>query len=94
MSTGKAAFDQVEHPVSRFLVSSRFMRNFYGAIKGIAFAWITAAWGFISLEHTWSGWVHIVGLILSWITITITILRGLPVIVEGYNLLKEPPAAK
>jgi phosphatidylglycerophosphate synthase len=94
LSTGKAAFDQVQHPVSRFLVSSRFMRNFYGVIKGSAFALVTAAWGFICLEHPWANWMHTLALIVSWITITVTILRGLPVIIEGYSLLREPPKAK
>jgi CDP-diacylglycerol---glycerol-3-phosphate 3-phosphatidyltransferase len=94
MSTGKAAFDQVRHPISRFLVSSRFMRNVYGFIKGVAFAFVTATWGFICLEHPWNGWVHTTALIISWIAITITILRGLPVIIEGFSLLKEPPKAK
>ena len=94
MSTGKAAFDQVRHPISRFLVSSRLMRNVYGAIKGAAFAFVTAAWGFICLQHPWSDWVHISSLILAWMAITLTILRGLPVIIEGYSLLKEPPKAR
>jgi len=94
MSKGKAAFDQLRHPVSQFLVSSRFMRNIYGFIKGTAFAFVTAAWGFICLEHPWDGWVHVVARILAWITITLTILRGLPVIIEGYSLLKDPPLAK
>ncbi len=94
LSTGKAAFDQLTHPASRFLVSSRFMRNFYGFIKGAAFALVTAAYGFICLEHPWEDWVHTLALIVSWITITITILRGLPVIIEGFNLLKAPPKGK
>lgn len=94
LSAGKAAFDQLQHPVSRFLVSSRFMRNTYGTIKGFAFAFLTAAWGFINLEHPWAGWVHTTALILSWLAITMTVLRGLPVIIEGYNLLKSPPQTK
>ena len=94
MSRGKAAFDQVQHPISRFLVSSRFMRNFYGVVKGVAFAFVTAAWGFIMLEHPWADWVHTTALILSWIAITLTIVRGLPVIIEGFTLLKNPPQAK
>jgi CDP-diacylglycerol--glycerol-3-phosphate 3-phosphatidyltransferase len=94
MSTGKAAFDQVQHPISRFLVSSRFMRNLYGVNKGFAFAFITAAWGFICLSHPWADWVHPVALIISWSAITLTILRGLPVIIEGISLLKDPPKGK
>ena len=94
MSTGKAAFDQLRHPVSQFLVSSRFMRNAYGFIKGVAFAFVTTAWGFICLDHPWADWIHMTALIISWLTITMTILRGLPVIIEGISLLKDPPPAK
>ena len=89
MSKGKAAFDQVKHPASRFLVSSRIMRNLYGVIKGTAFAVVTITWGLICLEHPWAGWVHTISLIISWFTIMVTILRGLPVIIEGYSLLKD-----
>jgi len=89
MSKGKAAFEQVKHPASLFLVSSRIMRNFYGVIKGTAFAIVTITWGLICLEHPWAGWVHTISLIISWFTIMVTILRGLPVIIEGYSLLKD-----
>ena len=89
MSKGIAAFDQVKHPASRFLVSSRFMRNFYGVIKGTAFASVTIAWGLICLDHPLAKNVHIISLIIVWFSIIITILRGLPVIIEGFNLLKD-----
>jgi CDP-diacylglycerol--glycerol-3-phosphate 3-phosphatidyltransferase len=94
MRNGKAAFDQVQHPASRFLVSSRFMRNLYGFMKGFAFAMITLAWGFICLAHPWADWLHIFALIISWLAVSLTILRGLPVIIEGFSLLKDPPQVK
>ena len=94
MSSGKAAFDQVQHPISRFLVSSRLMRNAYGIIKGAAFALVTAAWGFICMEHIWADGFHTLALVVSWLAITLTILRGLPVILEGLSLMKNPPQAK
>jgi CDP-diacylglycerol--glycerol-3-phosphate 3-phosphatidyltransferase len=94
MSTGEAAFDQVKHPVSRFLVSSRFMRDTYGISKGFAFAILTLALGFRLLGHDWAGWVHIIALAISWLAITLTILRGMPVLVESYRLFKNPPPIK
>lgn len=94
MSSGESAFDQVKHPISRFLVASRFMRDIYGITKGFAFAILTAALGFLTMQHSWAGWVHIVGVVLAWLSITMTILRGLPVLVESYRLFKEPPQAK
>jgi CDP-diacylglycerol--glycerol-3-phosphate 3-phosphatidyltransferase len=94
MSTGEAAFDQVKHPISRLLVSSRFMRDAYGITKGFAFAVITLAFGFQLLDHSWAGWTHVLAIILSWLAISMTILRGLPVLVESYKLFKNPPPVK
>jgi CDP-diacylglycerol--glycerol-3-phosphate 3-phosphatidyltransferase len=94
MSKGEAAFDQVKHPISRFLVSSRFMRDFYGINKGFAFAILTLSLGFRLMEHPWAGWVHLVAVVISWIVITMNILRGLPVLIESYRLFKNPPPIK
>jgi CDP-diacylglycerol--glycerol-3-phosphate 3-phosphatidyltransferase len=94
MSNGKAAFDQVKHPISRILVSSRFMRTTYGISKGFAFAFLTISFGFIMLDHPWANWLNVAAQVLSWFAITITILRGLPVIIEGYGLFKNPPPVK
>ncbi|MFH1632569.1 MAG: CDP-alcohol phosphatidyltransferase family protein [Chloroflexota bacterium] len=89
MSAGEAAFDQVKHPISRALVSSRFMRDFYGTVKGFAFAFVTISLGFRILNHAWAGWIHIIALIISWLAITMTILRGMPVLIESYRLFKD-----
>jgi CDP-diacylglycerol--glycerol-3-phosphate 3-phosphatidyltransferase len=94
MISGKAAFDQVKHPISRFLVSSRFMREIYGITKGLAFGFLTLALGFLTLEHSLSIYFHMTAQILSWIAITFTILRGLPVLIESYTLFKNPPPLK
>jgi CDP-diacylglycerol--glycerol-3-phosphate 3-phosphatidyltransferase len=93
MRSGKAAFEQVQHPISRFLVSSRFMRKVYGIIKGLAFALVTVAWGFICLGHHMAENVRMFALVITWLAISLTILRGLPVIIEGYSLLQDPPKA-
>jgi CDP-diacylglycerol--glycerol-3-phosphate 3-phosphatidyltransferase len=94
MSSGEAAFDQVKHPISRFVVSSRFMRDIYGTIKGFAFALLTLALGFQSMGHNWASWVLIIAQITSWLAIALTLLRGFPVIAESYRLFKSPPPMK
>jgi phosphatidylglycerophosphate synthase len=91
MSNGEAAFDQVKHPVSRMLVSSRFMRDFYGITKGFAFALITLVLGLRVSGSSWANLAHLIALVLTWSAITMTILRGLPVLVESYRLFKNPP---
>jgi len=94
MSDGEAAFDQVKHPISRFLVSSRFMRTAYGISKGFAFAFLTIALGLLTLEHPLARCIHLTAQLLSWFAILNTILRGLPVIIESYTLFKNPPKLK
>ncbi|MBL7162132.1 MAG: CDP-alcohol phosphatidyltransferase family protein [Anaerolineales bacterium] len=92
MKDGLSAFDQVKHPISRFLVSSRFMRDSYGIAKGFAFAFLTMNLGLRTLGSSWEPAVHIITLVLSWLSIAYTIARGLPVLIEGFRFIKEPPA--
>lgn len=87
---GETAFNQIKTPFFRFLVSSRFMRNFYGIVKGTAFAVLTLDFGFQTLGHACSTWIHAVAVVISWITIVLTIVRGLPVIFEEVTFLKKP----
>lgn len=87
---GKAAFAQMKHPVNHFLVSSRFMRDFYGVVKGAAFAVLTLDLGFRTLAHPWSSGIHALAVGISWFTIFITVLRGIPVIVEEVAFLRAP----
>jgi len=86
---GTPAFNQLKNPINRFLVSSRFMRDFYGAIKGAAFAILTLDLGFQALKHVWSDWIHSFAVGLSWATIVLTIVRGIPVIMEEVTTIKK-----
>jgi len=91
MRSGLPAFDQVKHPLSRFLVSSSFMRSAYGIAKGFAFGFLTLDLGLQTLGSPASPTIHLVALALTWLSIAFTIARGLPVLIEGYSLLKDPP---
>ncbi|OQY51873.1 MAG: hypothetical protein B6230_03870 [Desulfobacteraceae bacterium 4572_89] len=86
---GNPAFNQLKNPFNRFIVSSRFMRNFYGAIKGTAFSVLTLDLGFQALGHAWAGWIHSFAILLSWATIVLTIVRGIPVLVEEITAIKK-----
>ncbi len=92
MKDGLSAFEQVKHPISRFLVSSRFMRDSYGITKGFAFAFLTLNLGLRTLGSDLELSVHIAALALSWLSIGFTIARGLPVLIEGYRFLNNPSA--
>ncbi len=89
-SKGEAAFNQLKNPINHFLVSSRFMRDFYGGIKGTAFAVLTLDLGCQALGHTWASGIHSFAVGISWVTIVVTIVRGIPVIAEEVSFLKKP----
>jgi phosphatidylglycerophosphate synthase len=84
---GVAAFAQVQHPISQFLVSSRLMRNLYGVAKALAFVILTLVLALARQNSPFTSGFHTLALILSWASISMTIVRGLPVLVEGYSLL-------
>ncbi len=94
MSSGKAAFDQVQHPVSRFLVASRFMRSAYGVAKALAFALLTLTLGLQTKGHPQAAAVETAALALTWLSVAFNLARGLPVLIEGYRLLNPPVPKK
>jgi CDP-diacylglycerol--glycerol-3-phosphate 3-phosphatidyltransferase len=91
MSKGLPAFEQVQHPLSRMLVSSRFMRHLYGIVKGIAFILLTVNLWARTSNSAFTLPIHTITLIVAWLAIAMTIARGLPVLVEGYDLFRARP---
>ena len=91
MRQAKAAFEQISHPLSKFLVSSRFMRLSYGLVKAFSFALLTLTLGFQSLQHPLLETVHTAALFMTWLSVAVCLLRGIPVLVEGYYSLTNEP---
>ncbi len=89
MREGKSAFKQLKSPISQFLVSSRFMRATYGIVKAVAFAVLTLNLAFRTANSGWETLVHIAALAFTWISVAICLLRGFPVLIEGYVILKK-----
>jgi phosphatidylglycerophosphate synthase len=85
MSKGVVAFEQVNNPVSRFLVSSRFMRSTYGVIKAVAFVLLNVVLGLNKQSSSGASIVHTIAMTTSWAAISLTVLRGLPPLIEGYK---------
>ncbi len=83
MKSGLSAFDQIQSPLSKFLVSSRFMRAFYGAAKGAAASFLTLALALQSSSGPWLNFVYQTSLIFTWISVCLCVIRGLPVLIEG-----------
>lgn len=89
MKNGVSAFDQIQSPLNRFLVSSRFMRAIYGTAKGTAAALLTLAYAIQFGLPEWFNLVHQVGLLFTWISVIVCVARGLPVLVEGVKSFRK-----
>jgi CDP-diacylglycerol--glycerol-3-phosphate 3-phosphatidyltransferase len=89
ISHGETAFGSIHSQLGRVLVSGRFMRGFYGALKAITFGWafflqplpilFPSAWQHYSVPALW-----ITGF-LVYASVVICLLRALPVILEFLN---------
>jgi len=83
--------------VTRFLAASRFMRALYGVAKLLAFAFLS---GLIA-TRTAAGWEDpltslygeglflVVGWVAVYLTLGLTVLRGLPVLVDALPYLRD-----
>ena len=89
MKSGVSPFDQIQSPINKFLVSSRFMRAFYGTVKGTAAALLTLAYVLESALPTWFNLVHTTGLIFTWISVLVCVLRGVPVLIDGFRKIQS-----
>lgn len=86
LPSGATPFSMMRTAVGRFIVASRFMRGFYGTVKATAFGWLFFIQPLPALFPTW--WSHWsqpllgVGQTLVYLSVTICIVRALPVILE------------
>lgn len=94
MKSGVGAFDQVQTPLNRFLVKSRFMRGFYGIVKGAAAAFLSLAVPLAALTNRWAAPVYAAGLVFTWISVITCLLRGIPVLVEGLQVVSSQRETK
>ena len=91
MKSGLSAFDQIQSPLSKFLVSSRFMRAFYGIAKGAAAALLTLAYALQPNSGPWPNLVYQTGLVFTWLSVCLCVIRGLPVLIEGIKEIQVSP---
>lgn len=89
MKSGLRAFDQIQSPLNKFLVSSRFMRAFYGITKGSAACFLTLAHALQSYTGAWPNIIFQTGLFFTWLSVCLCIIRGLPVLVEGFKNIQS-----
>ncbi len=95
LARGMTAFEMMRTDWGRRLVSSRFMRALYGFAKVTVFAALVAVY---ALQELWAGTpdarrlppleMAVFGLVL--LTVGLTVIRGLPVLIESRRFFNEP----
>lgn len=103
LTEGKTPFgkeNMMRSPLSEWLTAGRFMRSLYGYAKTFAFIFLTGLEGY--LHHDAAGtllgtiyqerWLRGIGWALVWGAVTLTVVRGLPVIVDAFALWGKPQA--
>ncbi len=97
---GMTAFGErnmMRSTLSTWLTAGRFMRGLFGWAKAIGFVFLT---GLVGDRHSdapgsWVGalygreWFAVVGWLLVWIAVTLTIVRGIPVIIDAMAFIAD-----
>jgi len=83
MKHGISAFDQIQAPINRFLVSSRFMRALYGTAKAAAFGLLTLVYAMDAAAAPNLPAVKVLAAIFTWLSVALCLLRGIPVLIEA-----------
>lgn len=100
MQDGMTAFgdnNMMRSALTQWLTAGRFMRAFFGYAKALAFVFLC---GLVGWEHQDStgtligqwysqDWYRYVGWALVWLAVALTVIRGIPVIVDGLAYMRE-----
>lgn len=85
-SKGETPFGMMQSALGKFIVSGRFMRTFYGALKAVTFGYIflIQPWPvlFPNFFHDFHSVLVTVKWVLVYSTVLVCTIRGLPVIYE------------
>ncbi len=100
MQEGMTAFgdkNMMRSPFTTWLTAGRFMRAFFGYVKALAFVFLAGlvAWEHHDTTNTLIGslysqdWYRYLGWGLVWMAVALTVIRGIPVIVDGIAYIRE-----
>lgn len=100
MQEGMTAFGEknmMRSPLTTWLTAGRFMRGFFGYAKALAFVFLCGlqAWQHLDTTDTFLGslysmdWYRYLGWTLVWLAVALTVIRGIPVIVDGLAYVRE-----
>ncbi len=88
-SRGVSPFDLMRSKVGRFMVKSPLFRSTYAIAKGFAFFFLALAYGLTAAQHTLAGVATVIAQISVWLSFTLCLVRGIPVLVEAPRILSD-----
>ena len=98
ISRGETPFGSIHSQLGRVLVSGRFMRALYGALKAVTFGWIfflqplpafaPERWARFSEPALW------IADLLIYASVLVCLLRALPVVLEFLSAARPPRPSK
>lgn len=88
VQAGVRPFDMVRAGWARKLVASPALRTPYGVVKGVAFSLLAFT---LAMQETsyaaGAHWAWVLAQAASWLAVALCLLRGIPVLVDGWPLL-------
>lgn len=100
LQDGKAPFEMMTIPWARALTSSRTSRALYGIVKVLVFLFLPTVYVlkkyYVTLLENISPNIPIIDiftlitLIIAYITVALCLIRGFPVLVDGWKYIKSP----
>jgi CDP-diacylglycerol--glycerol-3-phosphate 3-phosphatidyltransferase len=93
MTLGETAFGMMHSRLGRFLVSSRFMRDFYGVTKVSSFLCLAAVHALDrgALPSLLDGrpWLYMAGYTLAVLAVVLCLARGIPVLFDARAIFRR-----
>ncbi len=95
LTEGKAPFDMMTIPWARALTSSRISRSVYGVAKTVMFLLLPTVYvlkytdAFPNIPIIVTDSFMLVSLILAYITVVMCLIRGIPVLIDGWRYVKK-----
>lgn len=93
LTEGKTAFEMSSAAWSRALTSSRFSRGLYGLTKMLTFIFLPATLVMIDIypDVPIVATSSLVSVIIAYVTVAMCIIRGIPVLIDGWRYIKPEP---
>ena len=93
LTLGQTAFGMMHSRLGKFLVSSNFMRHFYGIVKMLAFLTLAAvhaldrgAWPALAGTRPW---LYVIAYTWTVLTVGLCLVRGVPVLFDAPQVLRR-----